>query len=165
MLQFDPAEITALAARYQYDDDGEAQALGATAAARGFYTREEFLTVCAWKTKRSKSKAVANPDAAVEEQTRASFAADDEGERMDALISLEGVGVPTASTLLQFAFPDRYPILDVRALEALGQRGRSVYSVSYWLSYLEECRRLAVRVGVSIRTLDKALWQWSKERG
>lgn len=141
------------------------QALGAAAAARGFYTREEFLAICAWKTTRSKTKAAANSDADVEEQTRASFAADDESERMAALISLEGVGVPTASTLLQFAFPDRYPILDVRALEALDQRGRSVYSVSYWLVYLEQCRRLADSVGVSIRTLDKALWQWSKERG
>lgn len=104
MLQFDPADIPALAARYQYGDDTEVQALGAAAAARGFYTREEFLAVCAWKTTRSKTKAAANSDADVEEQTRASFAADDETERMAALISLEGVGVPTASTCCSSPF-------------------------------------------------------------
>jgi hypothetical protein len=36
--------------------------------------------------------------------------------------------------------------------------------VSFWLEYLEACRRLALTHGVSIRTLDKALWQHSRER-
>ena len=35
--------------------------------------------------------------------------------------------------------------------------------MSFWLEYLEACRALAGRAGVSIRTLDKALWQYSKE--
>ncbi|HEY2651278.1 MAG TPA: hypothetical protein VGI50_05105, partial [Solirubrobacteraceae bacterium] len=65
--------------------------------------------------------------------------------------------------LLYFAFPDDYPILDVRALESLGVKPRSTYPVSFWLDYLEACRRLARDAGVSIRTLDKALWQHSKE--
>ena len=58
-----------------------------------------------------------------------------------------------------------YPILDVRALASLGHRGRSVYPVSFWIRYLEACRRLAAEHYVSIRELDKALWQWSKENG
>src|SRR3954449_8158721 len=52
---------------------------------------------------------------------------------MDALLELGGVGVPTASTLLYFAFPDDYPILDVRALHALGHKPRSAYPIGYWL--------------------------------
>ena len=71
--------------------------------------------------------------------------------------------MPTASTLLYFAFPDDYPILDIRALESLGVKPRSTYPVSFWLEYLDACRELAARAGVSIRTLDKALWQYSKE--
>jgi hypothetical protein len=82
---------------------------------------------------------------------------------MNALLELKGVGVPTASTLLYVAFPDDYPILDVRALESLGVKPRSQYPVSFWLQYLDACRELARRCGVSIRTLDKALWQHSKE--
>jgi hypothetical protein len=39
-----------------------------------------------------------------------------------------------------------------------------VYPVSFWLEYLSACRELARRHGISIRTLDKALWQHSKER-
>ena len=56
------------------------------------------------------------------------------------------------------------PILDYRALEALGVKSRSTYPLSFWLAYLAACRRLAKQHGVSVRTLDKALWQWSKER-
>ena len=44
-----------------------------------------------------------------------------------ALVKLNGVGVPTGSALLHFAFPKDYPILDVRALESLGSRGRTTY--------------------------------------
>ena len=73
--------------------------------------------------------------------------------------------MPTASTLLHFAFPDAYPILDRRAVHALGQRPRSTYAVAFWLDYLDACRTLAGQHGVSLRTLDKALWQWSKDQG
>ena len=83
---------------------------------------------------------------------------------MDALISLKGIGIPMGSTLLQFAFPDRYPILDWRALEALGQPKRTQYPISFWVTYVDACRKIAQEAGVSVRTLDKALWQWSRER-
>ena len=83
---------------------------------------------------------------------------------MDALLSLEGVGVPTGSALLHFAHPESYPILDVRALESLGRKSRGTYPVSFWVDYLTACRSLSSKCGVSIRELDKALWQWSAEQ-
>jgi hypothetical protein len=48
---------------------------------------------------------------------------------------------------------------------SLGKRAPSMYPVEFWLGYLHACRDLAMRYGVSIRTLDKALWQHSKEGG
>jgi hypothetical protein len=105
----------------------------------------------------------ANPETAVIDATRRALSAADEASRMGALLELGGVGVPTASTLLYVAFPDDYPILDVRALESLGVKPRSTYPVGFWLEYLDACRGLARACGVSIRTLDKALWQHSKE--
>jgi hypothetical protein len=95
--------------------------------------------------------------------TRRALHASDEAERMGALLELSGVGVPTASTLLYVAFPQDYPILDARALESLGVKARSTYPLSFWLAYLEACRTIARQAGVSLRTLDKALWQRSKE--
>ena len=166
-LQFDPAEIGALAARF--GDSGGADATvtaaGAAAAGRGHYERAEFLLVCAWKTPRSRPRVAANDDAAIERSTHRALAPGaGERERMEALLELSGVGVPTGSVLLHCANPPAYPILDVRALESLGVTGRSTYPVAFWLRYLEACRSLAAAHGVSLRTLDKALWQHSKER-
>jgi hypothetical protein len=164
-VQFPPDQIRALASRYQYEDDPEVRAAGAAAGGRGHYTRQEFLVVCAWKTARSRPRVERNSEQSVREATKRAFAARDERARMEALLTLDGVGVPTASTLLHVAFPDDYPILDVRALESLGHRGRTTYPLSFWLGYLDACRRLAAEHAVSLRTLDKALWQYSKEAG
>jgi hypothetical protein len=164
-LQFPASDIAALAARFPSTDETAAHRLGAAARARGHYTRSEFLVVCAWKTPRSRPKVQANSARTVRAATSVALSpASSEQTRMDALLALQGVGVPTASTLLYVAFPAEYPILDVRALHALGHKARSVYPTSYWLSYLDACRGIAAEHGVSLRTLDKALWQWSKEQ-
>lgn len=163
-LQFPASEIQALASRFGYADDARLLAAGAAARARVHYTRDEFIAVCAWKTPRSRSKVASNSESAVIEATRRALTTANEETRMSALLELAGVGVPTASVLLYVAFPDDYPILDVRALESLGVKPRSQYPVSFWLTYLSVCRELARSYGVSIRTLDKALWQHSKER-
>jgi hypothetical protein len=163
-LQFPPEQVPDLAARFPTVDEVARETIGAAARARGYYRRREFLVVCAWKTPRSAPRVALNSESAVRAATRRALAESDEAGRMLALLSLSGVGVPTASTLLYFAFPALYPILDVRALESLGVKPRSQYPISFWLGYLEACRALAAESGVSIRTLDKALWQWSKER-
>ena len=163
-LQFPADQIRALAERYEYEDDERVRAAGEAARRRGYYMRHEFLRICAWKTGRSKSKVASNGEQEVERATRAAFEAPDEAERIEALLELKGVGVPTAVGTASLRLPGEYPILDVRALESLGQRGRTTYSVSYWLKYLDACRRLAEEHGVSLRVLDKALWQYSKER-
>ena len=162
-LQFPIEDVTALAARFPAMDERRFLAVGAAVRARGHYTRAEFIEVCAWKTPRSRPRVAANPPRTVVAATRRALGTADEAPRIAALLELDGVGVPTASTLLYAAFPDEYPILDVRVLESLGLKSRSVYPVSFWLGYLEACRTLARSAAVSLRTLDKALWQYSKE--
>jgi len=164
-LQFPIDEIEALAARFpSLDNDARLSEVGSAVRARGYYTREEFIEVCAWKTVRSRPKVSRNNEDVVVKVTGLAMSTDSEAARMEALLELDGVGVPTASTLLYCAFPDRYPILDIRALESLGVKPRSQYPLSFWLGYLDACRDLARQAGVSVRTLDKALWQHSKER-
>jgi hypothetical protein len=163
-LQFPAADIVPLAARFPAHDEGADLAAGVAARARGYYTRGEFVKVCRWKTPRSAPAVAANSSRSIRKATSTALASGDEVIRMQALLELPGVGVPTASTLLHFAFPADYPILDVRALESLGVKPRSSYPVAFWLQYLAACRQLAELHGVTIRTLDKALWQYSKER-
>ena len=153
-----------MAARFGETEDQAVIAAGAAARGRGYYVRSEFLTVCRWKTPRSGPKVAANSAARIRAATSRAFAAEELTEQVDDLLALAGVGVPTASVLLHFAFPARFPIFDVRALDSLGVTGRSSYTPAFWASYVIACRAIAAEHAVSLRTLDKALWQYSKEQ-
>lgn len=66
-----------------------------------------------------------------------------------------------ASVILHFAFPERYPIIDVRVMRAVGEPAH--YSFNRWIKYAECSRRAADAMGVSIRELDRALWVLDKD--
>ena len=166
MLQFPLEQVPEYAARYSYEDDVEVLGIGRAARDRGYYTREEFVTVCRWKTPRSGPLVAENSADVVEALTRAALNdTSRERQRLDALRSLRGVEWATASVLLHLAYPERYPILDKRALHALGVRSPASYSFRFWEAYVTAWLQLAGRAGVDGRTLDQALWQWSKEQG
>jgi hypothetical protein len=129
-MQFPCEDIPALAARFPDTSDERCHAAGVAARARGYYERDELILICAWKTRRSASKVAANATDAITRTTNQALTVEDEAKRMEALLELSGVGVPTASTLLHFAFPQDYPILDIRALEALGVPARASYPIS-----------------------------------
>lgn len=132
---------------------------------RGFYTRDEFLELCLWKTPRSKRRCAENDEAFVHEATKVALGAEHERLRIESLLMLRGVSWPTASVLLHFGHRDPYPILDFRALHALGaNEPASGYDFAFWWAYVVECRRLAQEAKVPMRTLDRALWEWSKTR-
>ncbi len=123
ILQFPLEQVPAYAGRYAYAGDDEVIAIGKVARARGRYLRDEFVAVCRWKTPRSAPRVAMNTDERVEQATRVALAdGSGERERIEALRSLDGVEWPTASVLLHLAYPERYPILDKRALIALGVR-------------------------------------------
>jgi hypothetical protein len=164
--RFSKEWVLARAERYAYEDDAAAGAAGERAARSGAYSYEDFLTVVRWKSARAVPRAERNAPDAVEHATRAAFASTDEVTRVTHLLTLDGVGVPVASALLHFAFPERYPILDFRALHTLGDpKRRTQYSPALWADYVQRCQDLAREAGVSIRDLDKALWQDSREAG
>jgi hypothetical protein len=165
-LQFDVRDVAAHAARYPEQDDGEALAIGRAARERGSYTKVEFRTICRWKTARSGPLVARNRAPEIERATRIALGEHaDDAERMRALRELRGVDWATASVLLHVAYPDSFPILDVRALHALGIRKRITYSYRFWLQYVDTFRELVARSGLDGRTLDRGLWQWSAAQG
>jgi hypothetical protein len=165
-LQFPIEHVREYAARYAYEDDAEVIAIGQAARERGSYTRDEFIAVCRWKTPRSAPLVASNSAESIEAATRVGLSeSSTERERMDALRSLRGVGWPTASVLLHLAYPERYPILDLRALQALGVRPPAAYSFRFWDGYRQASVSMAQEAGVDGRTFDQGLWQWSKEQG
>jgi len=165
-LRFPLEELRLWADRYEYADDAEVEAIGRAAGRRGCYTRSELLKVARWKTRgRSERRCELNTDAAVRQTTALALTTDDEHERVDALVTLHGVQLPTGSVLLHLARPKLYPIIDFRALWSLGiDKPPTSYRFGFWRAYVRACRALAAQAGVSMRTLDRALWRYSKER-
>jgi len=53
--------------------------------------------------------------------------------------------------------------LDFRALWSLGIEQPKSYNINFWLHYCEKVREIAKSVQEDIRTVDKALWRYSKE--
>jgi hypothetical protein len=72
---------------------------------------------------------------------------------------------PTASVILHFCDRGRYPIVDVRALWSLGVTTPPAIDFPVWMEYTRFLRGVSADAGVSMRTLDRALWQYSKVKG
>ena len=155
-------QILEHAGHYVYDEDDVLGDRMEAAAQRGYMTRDDLIAVAKWKWRGGRTRQLCgqNTEAEVEEITAVSFAAGSERLRIGALLALRGVQWPMASVILHFAFPDRYPILDVRAMNTVG--GSTLYTFERWLEYLELCRATAKTHDITMRTLDKALWAFDK---
>jgi len=163
-LRFEAARLQELAARYHDAREESALQSARRASEAGQFSFEDFLNVCRWKTRRSASRCRKNTPEEVAEITRVALSASAESLRIGVLRCLRGVDWPTASVLLHLAHTDPYPILDVRAIWSLGFDKPPTYSFDFWWRYVRECRALARKHDVDMRTLDKALWQYSKEK-
>ena len=162
-LRFPAKHIVGLARRYEYEGEEEVLKIGRRAQAAGKFAFKDFLAACEWKTSRTRSRCRKNSPEEVAEATRIALSTRVETLRIGVLQCLEGVGLPTASVLLHIAHRDPYPILDFRALWSLGFEKPPTYNFTFWWKYVEVCRRLARKHGVDMRTLDRALWQYSKD--
>jgi hypothetical protein len=108
-----------------------------------------------------------NSDEAVANVLRATIdAIDKHGDTERAfreLQSLKGIGLPVASAILTAVFPDRFTIIDIMAFRALGAPEGIPLSVPLYLRYLAFCGQQAERLGISLRDMDRALWQWGHD--
>jgi hypothetical protein len=164
-LRMPDDELVRLASRYTYPDDATIEERVAPAArARGYLMRDEFLELCRWKTPRSQPRCAENPDDFVQEVTRVALGTTNEELKIRVLLLLAGVSWPTASVILHFCDRGRYPVLDVRALWSVGFRRPPAYTFPRWWQYTCFVRGIGDRTGLPMRTIDRALWQYSKER-
>ena len=162
-LQFTPEQIKPLAARYEYGGDADALKAGQRIA-RGDFSRANLEMIFRWKTGgRGISRLSRNSESEICDALELAVNAKTERAALAVLCGLTGIDVPVASAVLTAIDPERYTVLDYRALESLGVE-LSWYTYEFYLTYLDECRKLAGQNSVSLRNLDRALWQWSKER-
>jgi hypothetical protein len=164
-LRFAPARIHHWASRFRDRDDDEVpRAIGSRMRKRGFLSRGDFLQLCEWKSPRSRRQVERNETGFIRAVTATALSTSDERLRIEVLTLLRGVDWPTASVILHFGHREPYPILDVRALWSVGIAKPPRYHFDFWWDFTRFCRRLARRQSCTMRTLDRALWQYSKER-
>jgi hypothetical protein len=130
---------------------------------RGAYDLDDLLLVGRWKARgRTVGRLGSNSDEEIVYLSSAAFAAPESiGYRL--LTLLHGVGVPTASALLTVWDPNRFTVIDYRALDSLRKQGELTEVDPDYPTYLGLCRQVAKRCGCNLRTLDQALWQARKE--
>ena len=165
-LRFPISQIEYWAKHYDYqavDDEKKFLPIARAVKRRGYLTKKEFLTVCRWKTPRSQPRCRKNSPDFIRDVTKCALSTSVERLRIEKLTSLDGVGWPTASVILHFFHSAPYPIMDFRALWSLKNEVPKTYGFNFWQAYTSYCRGLSKRAGVSMRTLDRALWQFSKE--
>lgn len=162
--RFPATEVERWASRFADVDDSRIERIAAAARRRGFLLKAELVAVARWKTPRSRKRVAQNSESFVNAVTRTALSTPDERLRIEVLTLLDGVDWPTASVILHFCHAAPYPVLDYRAIWSLGVVKPPPYNFAFWREYTRACRRLAARSTGSMRTVDRALWQYAKER-
>ena len=132
---------------------------------RGYLMEDELYEIARWKSTRRASLTLENGNPFIKDITKSAFAAEDHWAKLLILTLLRGIGEPTASAILHLFGEGQYPILDIHALWSAGLPWKNRSSYPFWLDYVQFCRDIANRNGVSMRDLDRALWKYSSDYG
>lgn len=164
-LRFPEDEINLWANRYSYPrQESRLLSLRDRVQEVGYLTKAQLSLLAQWKSPRSAGRAERNSEEFVREITAFVLSARNERSRIEPLILLDGVLWPTASVILHMFHKDKYPILDFRALWSISIDKPYNYTFSLWWQYVQFCRDVAEKNQVDMRTLDRALWQYSKTK-
>ena len=154
------------ASKYKFRGGGKEQFIKLAEQVRiqGYLKGSELNTLGKWKSPRSAENLKKNAESFVKEVTQFALSTKCDRAAIESLTILNGVGVPTASTILHFFHKQDYPILDFRALWSVSLIDGKEYKYEYakWSKYAKYCRELAKNAGVCMWDLDCALWQYSK---
>lgn len=152
---------------------------------RGFLLKEEFVSICEWKTVRARSHYQKNDEEIVQETTMQIIREHPNTIRqLNELVELKGVGVPVASAILTVIYPTIYCIVDFRVWNSLlwleyKKSSFDSYSssrefidsfrkyddINSYIKYLDKIRNLSNDNNMAPRDIEMALWQFDKNRG
>lgn len=167
-MKLTSSEILDYCKRYELnyratDDEKTEKELKKWFLSNRFLDKSHFVKLGLWKSKRPKKHYENNDNEFIKAITEFALSTKNERARVESLLIIRGVSWPVASTLLHFAYPDKYPIMDFRAIWSLGWEQPKSYNFEFWQKYVDELRKLAKENSVSLRVLDKSLWYYSKE--
>jgi len=177
-FQLQPAEadLQELAEQYwkkagEKEHELETAAFEAGEAIRnGDYSLANLEAIVRWKSERLVHYLIGNSNEKIRRVLAvAASPASSTESAVRALLELHGVDITVASAILAAIDPERYTVLDFRALEALGH---APHDVHFYEEYLAFCKRLAesnivrpqseLPAPTPLRTIDRALWEWSR---
>jgi thermostable 8-oxoguanine DNA glycosylase len=137
---------------------------------QAYFNKPEFLAMCNWKSPRPRHLYQSNSSADIRRVSIKLFAAKCEKQKVELLTSLRGVGVPTASAILTLTDPQDYGVIDIRVWQLLYQYGAVAtrpsgvgFSTENWLEFLERLRYWARKFNVTVRDVERALFEHHKE--
>jgi hypothetical protein len=177
-LQPAEAELQQFAESYwekagQRERQLETAAFEAGAAIRGGdYSLANLETIVRWKSERVVHYLIGNSEAKIK-KVLAIAASPNASTRsaVHALTELRGIDLPIASAILTAIAPERYTVLDFRALEALGHARHDVEFYEEYLAFckhLADCRMIEPQTNLPgptpLHALERALWEWSRSR-
>jgi hypothetical protein len=154
------------------DKREEKEAFDAGRAIRdGDRSLETLKKIVHWKSPRVVHHLETNDQRKIETALDVAVNHTDALNALKELQELKGVAIPVASAILTTIHPDRYTIIDFRALEALDH---FEHDEAFYIAYLTFCRELSLTADLNeqvdlpgaskLRTLDRALWQWSASK-
>jgi hypothetical protein len=133
-------------------------------------TAEEFFAVIIWKSNRSKTRirdGILRSGKSIPQITQGMHLAAGSERKMEALLAIDGVGIPIASAVLTVCYPDEFTVVDYRARAAIAAlwpaKTKSIAPdptqyVKGYLRYVAICREIANEQGMCLRDIDRALW-------
>jgi len=149
----------------QYDLEKQIFQMGEKILQRGWLTKNEFLTICLWKSRRPKKRYNLNSESEIIQITKSALNEDDELKKIRILSKLNGVLIPTASAILSVVNPKSYPIIDERCIQSL----RNLEVINWktiteknWIEYLDIIRKLAIKNNYTAREIEKGLFAFNR---
>lgn len=144
---------------------------------RGYLRKLELGSICKFKYP-GNTDWKKDDEKRVKEVTRKALSSDiDDQQKISELSDLAGVRTPTASAILTVVYPERYAIIDYRAVRSLLwkcldlEEAREFYiglgafrkpGPRHYPWYMERVRSLAEETDHTPREIDMALWKFDK---
>ncbi len=178
-LQPAESELQQLAEQYWHEAGAREQELekaayeAGEAIRGGEYTLPNLETIVRWKSERVVHYLIGNSNESIKSALAVAASPDTPvRDAVQALIGLRGIDISIASAVMAAIYPERYAVLDYRALEALGHPR---HDVEFYTEYNATCNRFAecrmvtaqenLPAPTALHALERALWQWSRIRG
>jgi thermostable 8-oxoguanine DNA glycosylase len=132
---------------------------------RGGIPRGLFERIVRWKSARIIGKVNWNNFKKYSETLNSLTTLDDK-EKLKELTDLPGVGIPLASTILHFRWPEKFPIIDKRTTGVLKHFGyinwKTISEKNYW-EFKKTLDNIKKNLQIfSLRQIDRALFAFHK---